>query len=521
MVEEIELECVKPTEEDIRLIMQWRKDPMTLAMSFDIQEPKWESYFPQFKERFFRLAGLPPLFALHQGKRIAFIGFTPFNNPAHTWSRSCEISINVAPDFRNKGLGTDILRTINPWVKEQGFDEIIAEIKAENIASQKAFTKAGYHFQTTLEKEIPETGEVIKIQRFELLLNPDIKAPPHHVYVIAEAGSNWRLGSPERDLLMAKNMIVAAKEAGADAVKFQTFRPHTVYVKNAGTSDYLSQAGIKQDIQQIFADLAMPYEMLSELATYSREVGIDFLSSFFSIDDFKAIDPFVSMHKIASYEISHPHLIQLAAKSGKPLILSTGAARESDIQWAVDYFHSCGGVDITLLQCTAQYPADPRAMNLKAITWLKKRFRVPVGLSDHSRDPLCAPIMAVALGATVIEKHFTLSNKLPGPDHFFAVTPLELKSMIESVRLATLMRGTGIKEVQTEEEELYQYARRGVQAIRDIKQGESLKEGDNFSILRPGNQLLGMHPRYLTMMKGKKTKRAIPSGRGIQLSDVE
>lgn len=520
MNEVISFECVMPIESAVRLILEWRKDPITLAMSFHSQIPSWDTFFFEFKKRFYQLTGLPPLFALYQGQRIAFIGFTPISHPAHPWSRSCEISLNVAPQFRQKGLGKLILNALNKWVRQQGFDEIIALIKEENQFSQKAFTAAGYQLFDTVEKEIVETGERIKVKRYVLKLVSEVKIPSQHVYVIAEAGSNWRLGNNERDFAMAKALIEAAKEAEADAIKFQTFRPETVYVKNAGSSHYLSNAGIKKDIYTLFGDLSMPYKMISELAAFCREVGIDFLSTSFSSDDFQAVDPFVSKHKIASYEISHPHLIKLAAASGKPLFLSTGAASESDIEWAVDFFYANGGKDITLLQCTAQYPADPKAMNLKVISWLHQRFGVSVGLSDHSVDPICAPVMAVGLGASVIEKHFTLSKKLPGPDHSFAVTPCELKAMVNAVRLAASMRGTGLKEVQAEEQELYHYARRGIQATRDIRIGEKLEEGLNFAILRPGNQLLGLHPRYLPLVQGKKAKRVITEGSGIHQADI-
>jgi len=178
----------------------------------------------------------------------------------------------------------------------------------------------------------------------------------------------------------------------------------------------------------------------------------------------------------------------LAARSGKPLILSTGAANEDEIDWAVKTYCSFGGKELTLLQCTARYPAANASMNLLTIPWLMKRFGVEAGLSDHSRDPLCAPLAAAALGATIIEKHFTLNNSLPGPDHAFAVTPLELKGMVQAVRVVEEMRGSEVKVIDPCEEELRAYARRGIQAIREILPGEVFKEDFNIAILRPGNK---------------------------------
>ena len=340
------------------------------------------------------------------------------------------------------------------------------------------------------------------------------------VFVVAEAGSNWRMGTAKRDLAMGRALIDVAADAGADAVKFQTYRPETVYVKNAGESDYLAAAGIKEDISAIFADLAMPYEMLGELAGYCRERKVDFMSTGFSPADFKAIDPFVRVHKIASYEISHLNLLTLAARSGKPLILSTGASTEDDIAWAVDTFRAAGGRDLCLMQCTAKYPAPMGSLNLRTIEWLKRRFGAAAGLSDHSAEPTVAAVAAVALGARVIEKHYTLDKRLPGPDHAFAVTPSELTSLVREVRLAEQALGDGIKRVLPEEEELAKFAQRRLQATRDIRPGEVLQEGQNFDILRPGKQPRGEHPRNIEKFEGRKAARAIAAGQGLKLADV-
>ena len=264
----------------------------------------------------------------------------------------------------------------------------------------------------------------------------------------------------------------------------------------------------------------MPYEMLPVLAEYCRKVGVEFLSTPFSPADFVAIDPLVPLHKIASYEISHVHLIRAAARSGKPLILSTGASTEADIAWAVDTFHAEGGTNLCLMQCTAKYPAPMNSVNLRAIPWLRHRFRVSAGLSDHTREPFAAPVAAVAMGACVIEKHFTLHNRLPGADHGFALTPNELAAMVREVRLAEAALGSGAKDVQAVEEELAAYARRGLQATQDIAAGETLTEGGNFAILRPGKQKLGTHPCNLAKIAGHRASRRIGMGEGISPDDV-
>jgi N-acetylneuraminate synthase len=430
-----------------------------------------------------------------------------------------DISINLDPDCRGRGLGAQVLSAVQDHVRRQGVDSLYAEVREGNPASARVFANAGFEALDKAEKHVEDTGETCAILRFAAELTP-ANWRRGGVYVIAEAGSNWRMGSPERDMAMARALIDVAVDAGADAVKFQTYRPETVYAENAGQSDYLAQSGIKQDIGEIFRDLSMPYEMVPALAEYCREREIDFMSTGFSADDFGAIDPHVGIHKIASYEISHPHLLAMAAATGKPLILSTGASTEEDIAWAVETFRAKGGRDLCLLQCTAKYPAPLNSLNIGAIPWLQRRFGVAAGLSDHSREPALAPVLAVALGARVVEKHYTLDNRLPGADHSFAIEPAELKEMIGAIRQAEQAVGDGIKKVMDDEKELASYARRGLQATRHIKAGEVFREGDNFDVLRPGQNALGVHPRHTGEIAGRKAVRAIRAGAGIRLDDA-
>ncbi len=341
------------------------------------------------------------------------------------------------------------------------------------------------------------------------------------IFVIAEAGSNWRMGTAARDRKMALTLIDAAAEAGADAVKFQTYRAETVYVPNAGMSDYLAQNGIRESITEIFKDLSMPYEMIPMLAAHCKKRKIEFMSSIFSKNDFKAVDPCTRFHKIASYEITHSGLLALAARSRKPLILSVGASTYEDIDWAIRYFKKCGGKRISLMQCTAKYPAPFSSLNLKVIPALMQRYGVPVGLSDHSRDPILGPVAAVALGATLIEKHYTLHNRLPGPDHAFAITAEELKEMVRRIRECESALGHGKKIVLAEEQELKHYAQRAVQATRTIQKGEKFLEDINIAILRPGRQRQGVHPKFISSIEGKRAHRRIPAGDGIQKTDYD
>ncbi|MBM3581100.1 MAG: GNAT family N-acetyltransferase [Alphaproteobacteria bacterium] len=516
----ISFESCLPVESHAREVMAWRNDPQSLASAFHRAPKVWEDFWPEYRDRYFASDGSPkPVFALENGKRVGFLRFRRIAHPQGLSGLIVDISINLAPEVRGRGLGTMILRAIRPHLTAQGVDSVIAEVRAENKTSHKTFVNAGYAELGPARKTVADTGEDCAIVRYVDELTPAFWRRGR-VFVIAEAGSNWRMGTAKRDMAMAKALIDVAVEAGADAVKFQTYRPESVYVANAGHSDYLSDTGIKEDIRDIFADLAMPHGMVPELAAYCRTRGIAFMSTPFSPEDFAAIDPHVAVHKIASYEISHLRLLELAGRSGKPLVLSTGASVESDIAWAVDTFHANGGKDICLMQCTAKYPAPITSLNLSTIPWLKKRFGVAAGLSDHSREPALGPVMAVALGARVIEKHYTLDNRLPGPDHSFALIPDELKRLVAEVRLAEQALGDGVKRVLDAEQELAAYARRGLQATRPIKKGEILRENDNFAILRPGQRTLGAHPRHLDRIAGRKARRAIETGEGLKPDDA-
>lgn len=494
----IDFEVVMPTKEHAGIIAKMRNDPLSLQMSFTYTEAKTaEQFYPEFLRTYFSHHRLLPLFAHLDGKRAALLRFDP----------ECEISLLVDPSFRGKGLGQAVLLAVEPLLIREGIKEIQALIKKENAASIKTFEHAGYGLENT--------------EAHHLIYTKRLGVPRKPVFVIAEAGSNWKTGTFEQDVDRAYQLIEAAKEAGADAVKFQTFRKELVYVSNPGQSDYLAEAGIKEDIGDLFKELEMQDEMVPLLAAKAKAVGIEWMSSIFSERDFLVVDPFVKRHKIASYEISHTRLLELAAKSGKPLILSTGASQVSDIDWAYETFFKYQGKGLTLLQCTACYPAPLEALNLRVIPWLKQRYQVSCGLSDHSLEVSTSAVAAVSLGADVIEKHFTLDRKLKGPDHAFSLEPKELKEMVAAIRKTETMLGSSVKRIEAEEEELYFFARRGVQALHNIQPGEILLEGENVSILRPGKRRLGMHPKHLSSVVGKKAKRKIEQGEGIQKEDVE
>jgi len=337
----------------------------------------------------------------------------------------------------------------------------------------------------------------------------------NHIFIIAEAGSNWKCGTHEEDLKRAKELIKIAAQSGVDAIKFQTYKSETTYVSNAGKSNYLSKQNIDENINDIFKKLSMPYEMIAELVEYCKKENIMFMSTPFSVRDAKEIDPYVQIHKIASFENNHIRLLEFLANTNKPLLISTGASTYEEIDFAVNLIKKNKNNKIVLMQCTSKYPCPIESLNLSVIPKMKIRYNLPVGLSDHSMDPLLGPVLAIGLGATIIEKHFTLDRNLSGPDHSFALIPSELEVMVKAIRNAESANGSGTKEILDDERELRNFATRSIQAIRDIKKGEVLQEGKNFDILRPGTRRRGLDARFLSLMNGKKAKNDIKNGDGI------
>ena len=336
--------------------------------------------------------------------------------------------------------------------------------------------------------------------------------PGEPTFVIAEAGSNHN-GS----LDTAKELIDVAVEAGADAVKFQTFRAEDMYVEDSGEVEYLDD---DRSIYDIIESMEMPHEWIPKLHDYCVEQDIYFLSTPFDERSAELLSEYVPAWKIASYTSSHHPFLRELAASEKPLIMSTGAHELDEVRESVEVLETAGVSGLALLQCVAAYPTPLEDINVKVVETLAEEFDVPAGLSDHTLDPVTAPAAAVALGASIVEKHFTLDKSMDGPDHQFALEPDQLTEMVAAIRDTEAALGTGAKSVLDVESELHDKARRAVHAVADIEAGEKLT-AKNVKVLRPGEQDAGLHPKFYDEILGATAARDIQRSAGLQWDDVE
>jgi N,N'-diacetyllegionaminate synthase len=346
----------------------------------------------------------------------------------------------------------------------------------------------------------------------EFYIGDHLIGPDEPTFVIAEAGSNHN-----GDLEIAKELIDVAAKAGADAVKFQTFRAEDLYVSESGGVEYLDDS---RTIYEIIEDMEMPYEWIPELYEYCHEQDVEFMSTPFDERSAEELAEYVPAWKVASYTSSHIPFLEYLADTDKPIIMSTGAHELDEVAESLSVLREAGVSNLVLLQCVAAYPTPLSEINVQVVKTLQNEFDVLSGLSDHTLNPITAPSAAVALGGCVVEKHFTLDKSMEGPDHQFALEPDELDRMISAIRNMEQALGSGEKHVLDVEEELYEKARRAVHAIEDIDAGEQFTE-QNLKVLRPGEQETGLHPKYYDELLGKTAAQKVHSGKGIQWDDVQ
>jgi pseudaminic acid synthase len=328
--------------------------------------------------------------------------------------------------------------------------------------------------------------------------------PGYPAYLVAELSANHN-----QDFEQAVKIIRAAKDAGADAVKLQTYTADTITMQSG--KEYFRVGGGTlwdgRNLYELYGEAYTPWEWQPRLKQVANDLGLELFSTPF---DSTAVDFLEKMsvpaYKLASFELVDLPLIQKMASTGKPLIMSTGMATVEEIDEAVRTARQAGCAQMALLKCTSAYPARPEEMNLRTIPELARRFDVPVGLSDHSMDA-AVPVAAVALGACIIEKHLTLSRAEPGPDSAFSLEPQEFKAMVDAVRIAEKALGTvhfGVGEKEAGSREF----RRSLFVVKNVKCGEEFTS-ENVRSIRPGQ---GLHTRHLAEVLGRRASHDIERG---------
>ena len=330
-------------------------------------------------------------------------------------------------------------------------------------------------------------------------------------FIIAEAGVNHN-----GNINLAKRLIDVAKEAGVDAVKFQTFKAENLVTETAEVADYQKKnIGKKETQLKMLKKLELREEDFFELRKYCNKKQIIFLSTPHTENAVDFLEPLVPAYKIGSGDLTNIPFLEKIAKKRKPIILSTGMANLKEVRGAVKTIKKTRNNKIILLHCTVSYPCPLEEVNLRAIQTLKKEFNLLVGYSDHTLGIL-VPIMAVTLGARVIEKHFTLDKNLPGPDHKASIGPEELKKMVMAIRNAEKVLGSSIKKPTKSEEKIKKVGRKSIVAKVDIPKGTKIIQ-DMLIIKRPGT---GIEPRHINMIVGRKTKKDIKSNELISFKKL-
>jgi N-acetylneuraminate synthase len=328
--------------------------------------------------------------------------------------------------------------------------------------------------------------------------------PGQPVYIIAELSANHGQSFDK-----AVELVHAAKDAGADAVKLQTYTPDTMTIPCDKECFRIGKGTIwtGRNLYDLYGEAYTPWEWQPKLHRVAGGLGLDLFSTPFdatAVEFLETVNP--PAYKIASFEMVDLELIRCVARTGRPMIMATGMCSLAEIEEAVRAAREAGATRIALLKCSSAYPAPPEHMNLRTIPHLAQAFGVPTGLSDHTLG-IAAPVAAVALGASIVEKHFTLSRRDPGPDSAFSLEPAEFREMVAAIR--TTERALG--EVQygaTEAEKPSLLFRRSLFVVKDVRAGEALT-AENVRSIRPGH---GLAPRHLPVVLGRRAARDIERG---------
>ena len=346
----------------------------------------------------------------------------------------------------------------------------------------------------------------------EIAIGDRLIGPGCPTYVIAELSANHG-----QNFDQAVQLVHAAKEAGADAVKLQTYTADTLTIRSE-RPEFRVGGGTLWDgrtLYDLYCEAYTPWDWQPRLKTLADQIGIDLFSTPFDASAVAFLQGMnVPAYKVASFELVDLPLIEEIARTGKPLIMSTGMASLAEITEAMEAARRAGATQIALLKCTSAYPAPPEEINLRTIAHLVETFGVPVGLSDHTLG-IAVPVAAVALGATLVEKHFTLDRTVPGPDSAFSLEPDEFKTMVDAIRTAEKALGA-INYGLGDKEESSRVFRRSLFVVQDMKAGD-LFTRDNVRSIRPGH---GLPPKYLAEVLGRTVTADVLRGTPLNWSLV-
>ena len=333
------------------------------------------------------------------------------------------------------------------------------------------------------------------------------------VYIIAEAGVNHN-----GDVQIAKQLVETAKSCGADCVKFQTFKAERVATATAPKARYQAEiTGTRESHLEMLKKLELSSQAQHEIADHCNRVGIEFLSTPYNFEDIDLLESIgVNAYKVASGQIIEPEFLKAIARKGKPVIISTGMAVLSEVEQALNALHETHNAQVVVLQCTTDYPSIIEDANLLAIQTMRDTFSIPVGYSDHTTDST-ACLVAVGLGACVIEKHITLDKTMLGPDHQSSASPDEFRRLVGLLRKAERALGTGVKEPCAAEKENIQQMRRSIVARIPIAKGTRILT-DMLTYKRPAS---GIKPSLLGSVSGRIARRDLAADHLIDWEDLE
>jgi N,N'-diacetyllegionaminate synthase len=344
-------------------------------------------------------------------------------------------------------------------------------------------------------------------------MKPNYFSALQNCFVIAEIGVNHN-----GDLGLAKEMVLAAKDAGADAVKFQTFTAETLVTPHAPKVEYQrSTTSPDESHYEMIRKLELGRPEHVALLEYCANIGIDFISTPYDLESARFLNEIgVKMFKTASADLVDLPLQEYLASTGRPVLVATGMANLGEVERVVDIYDELNNPDLLLLHCVSNYPCSDASLNLRAMNTLAAAFDKPVGYSDHSVGPLAAAL-SIALGAKVIEKHFTLDKDMPGPDHKASSTPDEFRELVQHIRRAEAMLGSAKKSCQSEERQMASVSRKSLVFARAVKAGQTIVP-DDLRLMRPGT---GIGANFMGSIIGKRVNKDIEALHQLQWSDLE